>query len=110
MIKRLLIANRGEIALRIIGACAEMGIESVAVYSAADAKAPHVLAADHAVAIGPAPAHDSYLSIAKLLDAARSAGAPGGHPRHRIPPRKGAFAPPRGRRRPLLRWPPPHCN
>ena len=62
MMKRVLIANRGEIAIRIIRACAEMGIESVAVYSAADAKAPHVAAADHAVAIGPAPARDSYLS------------------------------------------------
>ena len=61
MIRRLLIANRGEIALRIIRACAELGIESVAVYSAADAKAPHVAAADRAVAIGPAPAHHSYL-------------------------------------------------
>jgi acetyl/propionyl-CoA carboxylase alpha subunit len=75
VIRRLLIANRGEIALRIIRACAELGIESVAVYSAADAAALHVKAATHALPIGPAPAHDSYLSIAKLLDAARSSGA-----------------------------------
>ena len=53
MIRRLLIANRGEIALRIIRACRELGIESVAVYSDADARAPHVLAADRAVRIGP---------------------------------------------------------
>ena len=75
MMKRLLIANRGEIAIRVIRACAESGIESVAVFSAADAEAPHVRAADRAVAIGPPPAHDSYLSIPKLLEAARSSSA-----------------------------------
>ena len=80
MIRRLLIANRGEIALRIIRACAELGIESVAVYSAADAHAPHVAAADRAVAIGPAPARESYLSVPRLLDAARSSGADAIHP------------------------------
>jgi 3-methylcrotonyl-CoA carboxylase alpha subunit len=80
MIKRLLIANRGEIAVRIIRACAEMGIESIAVYSAADATARHVTAADRAVAIGPSPAHDSYLSGPKLLEAARSSGADAVHP------------------------------
>ena len=80
IIKRLLIANRGEIALRIIRACAEMGIESVAVYSEADVKAPHVAAADRAVAIGPAPARESYRSVPRLLDAARSSGADAIHP------------------------------
>ena len=58
MIRRLLIANRGEIALRIIHACRELEIESVAVYSQVDAVAPHVLAADRAVHIGPAPASE----------------------------------------------------
>ena len=80
MIKRLLVANRGEIALRIIRACSEMGIESVAVYSAADARAPHVAAADRAMAIGAGPARESYLSVPKLLDAARSSGADAIHP------------------------------
>ncbi len=80
MIRRLLIANRGEIALRIVRACRELGIESVAVYSAADANAPHVAAADRAVAIGAAPAADSYLAIPKLVDAARSSGADAVHP------------------------------
>ena len=56
MIKRLLIANRGEIAVRIVRACRELGIESVAVYSDADRHSPHVAAADRAVAIGPSPA------------------------------------------------------
>src|SRR5438874_1399360 len=73
MIKRLLIANRGEIALRIVRACRELGIETVAVYSEADAHSPHVTAADQAVAIGAAPAADSYLSIAGIVDAVRAA-------------------------------------
>jgi len=92
VIHRLLIANRGEIALRIVRACAELGIESVAVYSAADAGAPHVRAADHAVAIGPAPAHDSYLSPAKLLDAARSSRADAVHPGYGFLSENAAFA------------------
>src|SRR5471030_1088453 len=92
MITRLLIANRGEIAVRIIRACAELGIESVAVYSEADAKAPHVAAATHAVAIGPAPAHDSYLSVPKLLAAARSSGADSIHPGYGFLSENAAFA------------------
>src|SRR3954469_7576548 len=69
-----------------------MGIESVAVYSAADAKAPHVTAADRAVAIGPAPAHDSYLSVRNVLDAARSSGADGIHPGYGFLSENAAFA------------------
>jgi len=80
VIKRLLIANRGEIAVRIIRACRELGIESIAVYSAADAAAPHVLAADRAVAIGAAPASESYLSIPRVIEAAVSAAADAVHP------------------------------
>ena len=92
MIRRLLIANRGEIAVRIIRACAEMGIESVAVYSAADAGAPHVVAADQAVAIGPAPAHESYLSAANLIEAARSTGADAIHPGYGFLSENASFA------------------
>ena len=92
MIRRLLIANRGEIAVRIIRACGELGIQSVAVYSDADANAPHVAAADRAVAIGPAPAHDSYLSVPKLLDAARSSGADAIHPGYGFLSENAAFA------------------
>jgi acetyl/propionyl-CoA carboxylase alpha subunit len=78
--RRLLIANRGEIALRIIRACRETNIESVAVYSDIDAGASHVNAADWALPIGPAPSADSYLSIPKLLEAARRSGADALHP------------------------------
>ena len=92
MIRRLLIANRGEIALRIIRACAELGIESVAVYSAADAAALHVKAAARALPIGPAPAHDSYLSIPKLLEAARSSGADAIHPGYGFLSENAGFA------------------
>jgi acetyl/propionyl-CoA carboxylase alpha subunit len=78
--ERLLIANRGEIAVRIIRACRELGVESVAVYSDADIDALHRRMADHSVHIGPAPAGDSYLRVDKIVDAARSTGAQAIHP------------------------------
>ena len=71
MFKRILIANRGEIAVRIIRACRELGIESIAVYSDADRAALHVREADHAYPVGPAPAAESYLNTAKILEAAK---------------------------------------
>ncbi len=77
---KLLIANRGEIAVRIIRACSEMGIRTVAVYSEADRAAPHVLMADEAHPIGPAPASESYLNMERLLDVARKSGATLIHP------------------------------
>src|SRR4029453_2121002 len=80
MLKRVLIANRGEIALRIIRACRAMGIGTVAVYSEPDAEAPHVAAADRAVLIGPAPARASYLNIPAIVDAARRTKADAIHP------------------------------
>jgi 3-methylcrotonyl-CoA carboxylase alpha subunit len=79
-IQRLLIANRGEIAVRIIRACREAGIESVAVYSDADARAVHVAAADRAVHLGNAPPAESYLSVRKIIEAARAVGADAVHP------------------------------
>ena len=80
MLESLLIANRGEIARRIIRTCRRLGIRTVAVYSEADAQAPFVREADQAVAIGPAPASESYLVGAKILEAARQSGAQAIHP------------------------------
>ncbi|MGD8441057.1 MAG: biotin carboxylase N-terminal domain-containing protein, partial [Holophagae bacterium] len=71
---KLLIANRGEIAVRIIRGCREMGIATVAVYSEVDRRAPHVLMADQALPIGPAAAAESYLDIDRILDAATTSG------------------------------------
>ncbi len=80
MFKRVLIANRGEIALRIIRACHELGIEAVAVYSEADAGAPYLRMADHAVCIGKGPASDSYLNIPHIIAAAEITDADAIHP------------------------------
>jgi acetyl-CoA carboxylase biotin carboxylase subunit len=80
MFRRILIANRGEIALRIMRSCRAMGIETVAVYSDFDRDSLHVRSADLAVPIGPAPARESYLNIPQLLAAARRAGADAIHP------------------------------
>ncbi len=80
MFNKILIANRGEIACRIIRTARRLGIRTVAVYSEADAQALHVAAADEALLIGPAPARESYLSIARILDAARKSGAQAIHP------------------------------
>ena len=80
MIKKVLIANRGEIAVRIIRACREMGIETVAVYSEADAEALHTQLADEAVCIGPAPSSQSYLSMENIISATIVSGADAVHP------------------------------
>ena len=80
MFERILIANRGEIALRIIRACREMGIKSIAVYSTADQKSMHVQMADEAVCIGPPAGKDSYLKIANIISAAEVADVDAIHP------------------------------
>ncbi|KTW17617.1 acetyl/propionyl/methylcrotonyl-CoA carboxylase subunit alpha [Sphingomonas sanguinis] len=80
MMKSLLIANRGEIACRIIRTAREMGLRTIAVYSEADAQALHVRLADEAILIGPAPARESYLDAARILAAARDSGAEAIHP------------------------------
>jgi len=80
LIKKVLVANRGEIALRIIRACREMGIATVAVYSDADRAALHVLHADEAYRLGPSPATESYLRGDLILDIARRTGVDAVHP------------------------------
>src|SRR5271166_6599585 len=76
----VLIANRGEIAVRVIRACRQMGLRSVAVYSQADRDSMHVGMADQAICIGPAPARESYLKGETILSAARISGAQAVHP------------------------------
>ena len=92
MFRRVLIANRGEIAIRIVRACREEGIESVAVYSDADRDSPHVRAADRAVCIGPAPSSESYLSTPAILAAARATSCDALHPGYGFLSENPAFA------------------
>ena len=80
MFEKILIANRGEIALRVLRACRELGIQTVAVHSTADAEAMHVRLADESVCIGPPPARDSYLNIPSIVAACEITGAEAVHP------------------------------
>src|SRR5438477_3806339 len=80
MFDKILIANRGEIALRVLRACRELGIETVAVHSTADEEAMHVRLADESVCIGPPPARDSYLNIPAIVSACEITGAEAVHP------------------------------
>src|SRR5688500_18146993 len=80
MFKKVLVANRGEIALRVIRACKELGIQTVAVYSEADRESLHVRFADDDVCIGPPPARESYLHIPRIIAAAEITGADAIHP------------------------------
>ena len=92
MIEKILIANRGEIALRILRTCKKMGIKTVAVYSTADKDLMHVKLADEAVCIGPASSRDSYLNIAAIISAAEVTDADAIHPGYGFLAENAAFA------------------
>src|SRR4028119_1336532 len=92
MFKKILIANRGEIACRVIRTAKKMGIATVAVYSDADARAPHVKMADEAIRLGPPPASESYLNAELIIDACRATGAEAVHPGYGFLSERESFA------------------
>jgi acetyl-CoA carboxylase biotin carboxylase subunit/3-methylcrotonyl-CoA carboxylase alpha subunit len=92
MFSKVLIANRGEIARRVMRTCKRLGIKTVAVYSEADAQSPHVRDADEAVLVGPPPAKDSYLNAPAILEAIKKTGAEAVHPGYGFLSEKSAFA------------------
>lgn len=92
MFKRILIANRGEIACRIIGTCRRLGIETIAVYSDADAGARHVRLADHAILVGGSRPAESYLRVETIVSAARDSGAEAVHPGYGFLSENAGFA------------------
>jgi propionyl-CoA carboxylase alpha chain len=103
MFDKILIANRGEIACRVIKTARKMGIKTVAVYSDADRNALHVEMADEAVHIGPPPANQSYIVIDKIMDAIKQTGAQAVHPGYGFLSENPKFAEALGRRRCIYR-------
>src|SRR4030095_1506055 len=92
MFRRILIANRGEIAVRVIRACRDLNVSPVAIYSEADAAALHVRMADDAFCVGPAPSAESYLGISKIIDVAKRANAEAIHPGYGFLAENSSFA------------------
>lgn len=90
-IRKVLVANRGEIAIRVMRTCKELGIATVAVYSEADRSALHVRTADQAIFVGPPPSRESYLVQQRILDAAKQAGADAIHPGYGFLSENAAF-------------------
>src|SRR3954462_10508426 len=90
--KKILIANRGEIALRVMRTCKQMGIATVAIYSEADRNSPHVRFADEAVCVGPPPSRDSYLKIDTIIDVCKKLHVDGVHPGYGFLSENAAFA------------------
>ena len=89
---KILVANRGEIALRVMRTARKLGIKTVAIYSEADRDAPHVLFADESVCIGPPPSTESYLAGDKIIEAAKKLGVDGIHPGYGFLSENAAFA------------------
>jgi propionyl-CoA carboxylase alpha chain len=110
MFKKILIANRGEIACRVIKTARKMGIKTVAVYSDADARALHVEMADEAVHIGPPPASESYIVIDKIMAAIKQTGAEAVHPGYGFLSENAKFADALERRRRRLHRPARGCH
>ena len=102
MLERVLIANRGEIALRVLRACKELGIETIAVHSSVDRELKHVRLADQAVCIGPAPSARSYLNVPAIISAAEVTNADAIHPGYGFFIRKCRFLPIKWRTAALL--------
>src|SRR5256885_6187777 len=92
MFRRILIANRGEIALRVSRACRELGVEAVCVYSEADKDAPYLRLADRAICIGPGPSKESYLNIPRIISAAEIADVDAIHPGYGFLSERAEFA------------------